>query len=190
MPEISLELDEDLGYRRAMRQLAGGVSVVTVGRAPHRTGFTATSVSSLSVDPPRLIVSVNRGSSSFPATKRSQCFGVSILARHHHDIAMRFGGAAGAKGEERFGTDCWHTMKTGASLLCDGLAAFDCELEEIIERHSHGILVGRIVATRHRNIGDALVYWRSDYHGVDDPALDRERDHWAPVLAARNIGGG
>jgi flavin reductase (DIM6/NTAB) family NADH-FMN oxidoreductase RutF len=188
MAGMSLELDEELGYRRAMRQLAGGVSVVTVGRAPHRTGFTATSVSSLSVDPPRLIVSLNRNSSSYPAIERCRSFGVNVLAHHHQDIAARFGG--GAKGEARYGTDCWHTMVTGASLLCDALAAFDCEIEEIIERHTHAIIIGRVVAARHRNVGDTLVYWRGDYHGLEDRSLDAGHVHWGPILASRNVGSG
>ncbi len=59
----------DLDFRRAMRQLAGGVSIVTTGTKPHRTGFTATSVISLSVAPARLVVSVNRATSRSPPSK-------------------------------------------------------------------------------------------------------------------------
>lgn len=140
-------------FRMAMRQLAGGVSIVTVGMAPHRTGFTATSVSSLSVDPPRLIVAVNRASSSYSEFERCRCFGINILAGHHAHLAARFGGTGGSKGEQRFVGECWHAMATGASLLCDALAAVDCELEEIIERHSHAIVIGRVVATRFSNAG-------------------------------------
>ena len=67
-------------YRDAMRELVGGVSVITAGTAPRRAGFTATSVASLSVDPPRLIVCANRVSSTFPEIERCRSFGVNILA--------------------------------------------------------------------------------------------------------------
>ena len=67
-------------FRNAMRQLTGGVSVITAGKGRVFSGMTATSVSSLSVDPPSLIVSLNRESSSWPLVKRHGFFGVNILA--------------------------------------------------------------------------------------------------------------
>ena len=66
-------------FRGAMRQLTGGVSVVTAGRGGDISGMAVTSVSSLSVDPPALIVSVNRNASSWPLLKRYGFFGVNIL---------------------------------------------------------------------------------------------------------------
>ena len=72
-------------FRSAMRHLAGGVSVITVGLAKDITGMTVTSVSSLSVDPPTLIVSINRESSSWPLLKRHGTFGVNILAADQLD---------------------------------------------------------------------------------------------------------
>src|SRR5262245_55599934 len=89
-------------YREAMRELVGGVGIITVGTAPERTGFTATSAISLSASPPRLIVCVNRTSSTFAELERHRCFGVNILAAHHHDLAARFSGLGGVKGEARF----------------------------------------------------------------------------------------
>ncbi|HEV7834506.1 MAG TPA: flavin reductase family protein, partial [Caballeronia sp.] len=69
----TVKIDRDVSsgdFRSAMRHLAGGVSVITVGRGKDITGMTVTSVSSLSVDPPALIVSINRDSSSWPLLKR------------------------------------------------------------------------------------------------------------------------
>jgi hypothetical protein len=77
-------------YHEATRQLAGGVRVVTMGVAPDRTSFTATSVISLSVDSPRLIVSVKRASSCFLELERCRCFGVSIPASQHCEVAVPF----------------------------------------------------------------------------------------------------
>ena len=65
--DIKIEREVRSGdFRDAMRQLAGGVSIITVGRGKDITGMTVTSVSSLSVEPPTLIVSVNRQASSWP----------------------------------------------------------------------------------------------------------------------------
>ncbi|HEY0913184.1 MAG TPA: flavin reductase family protein, partial [Bradyrhizobium sp.] len=79
-------------FRGAMRHLTGGVSVITVGRSEDITGMTVTSVASLSVDPPTLIVSINRESSSWPILKRQGFFGVNILAADQLDVAERFTG--------------------------------------------------------------------------------------------------
>ena len=79
-------------FRGAMRQLTGGVSVITAGRGKDISGMTVTSVSSLSVDPPALIVSVNRGASCRPLLTRYGFFGVNILTSDQIDIADRFAG--------------------------------------------------------------------------------------------------
>jgi flavin reductase (DIM6/NTAB) family NADH-FMN oxidoreductase RutF len=158
-------------FRSAMRQLTGGVSVITVGRGRDISGMTVTSVSSLSVDPPALIVSVNRTSSSFPLLKRHGVFGVNILTSDQLDIAERFTGKDGLKGAERFAGAEWTTRASGVPLLVGALAAIDCEVEEIVERHSHAIIIGRVldVAVSTRNA--ALAYWHGQY-----VAIDRDED--------------
>ena len=70
-------------FRQAMRELAGGVAVVTVGEGPDRTGFTSTSVESLSVEPPRLLLCVNESSSSWKQLQKRPYFGVNILRADH-----------------------------------------------------------------------------------------------------------
>ena len=89
-------------FRGAMRHLAGGVSVITAGRGKDITGMTVTSVSSLSVDPPSLVVSINRASSSWPLLRRHGFFGVNILTADQLDIAERFTGKGGLKGAEHW----------------------------------------------------------------------------------------
>ena len=98
-------------FRGAMRHLAGGVSVITVGRGKDITGMTVTSVSSLSVDPPTLIVSINRESSSWPLLKRHGFFGVNILTADQLDVAERFTGKDGLKGADRFAGAQWTTRR-------------------------------------------------------------------------------
>ena len=158
-------------FRGAMRQLTGGVSVITAGRGRDISGMTVTSVSSLSVDPPALIVSINRSASSWPLLKRYGCFGVNTLTADQIDIAERFTGKEGLKGAERFAGARWTTRSSGVPLLVDALAAIDCEIEEIFERHSHAIIVGRVLDIQVSARTAALAYWQGEY-----VAIDRDED--------------
>jgi flavin reductase (DIM6/NTAB) family NADH-FMN oxidoreductase RutF len=158
-------------FRGAMRQLTGGVSVITTGRGKDISGMTVTSVSSLSVDPPALIVSINRGASSWPLLQRYGFFGVNILTSDQIDIAERFTGKGGLKGAERFAGAEWTTRASGVPLLIGALAAIDCEVEEIVERHSHGIVIGRVLDLQRSTRTAALAYWQGQY-----VAIDRDED--------------
>lgn len=154
-------------FRGAMRHLAGGVSVITAGRGREITGMTVTSVSSLSVDPPTLIVSVNRDASSWPVLKRHGFFGINILAADQLEVAERFSGKGGLKGAERFTGAQWITRRSGVPLLAGALAAIDCAVEETIERHSHAIVIGRVLYVQACGRSAALAYWQGRYVAVD-----------------------
>ena len=154
-------------FRDAMRHLAGGVSVITVGRGKDITGMTVTSVSSLSVDPPSLIVSINRAASSWPLLKRLGFFGANILTADQLDVAERFAGKGGLAGAERFAGAQWTTGASGVPLLVGALAAIDCEVEDVVERHSHAIVIGRVRDVRLSSRTAALAYWQGQYVAID-----------------------
>jgi flavin reductase (DIM6/NTAB) family NADH-FMN oxidoreductase RutF len=179
-------------FRGAMRHLTGGVSVITAGRGKEITGMTVTSVSSLSVDPPTLIVSINREASSWPVLKRHGFFGINILAADQLDIAERFSGKGGLKGAERFAGAQWTTRRSGAPLLVGALAAIDCAVEETIERHSHVIVIGRVLdipnAQSRIEAGEptsALAYWQGRYVTVDQDEAVRLAEVSVPLADAR-----
>ncbi|GGF86755.1 flavin reductase [Azorhizobium oxalatiphilum] len=156
-----------LAFRGAMRKLAGAVSLVTTGTGESRTGLTATSVSSLSVDPPTLIVCVNRSASARDTLLDARHFAINVLRPHHTPLADRFAGRTGEQGAERFSGTQWTQIETGAPVLADALAVFDCELEEVITRHSHLILLGRVVAARITENADPLLYWSGAYRTLE-----------------------
>jgi flavin reductase (DIM6/NTAB) family NADH-FMN oxidoreductase RutF len=165
-----VRIDRDVSpddFRGAMRHLAAGVSVITAGRAKDITGMTVTSVSSLSVDPATLIVSINRESSSWPLVKRYGFFGVNILNADQIDVAERFTGKGGLKGAERFAGAEWITLASGVPMLVGALAAVDCEVEDIVERHSHAILIGRVLDLKLSSRTAALAYWQGQYVAID-----------------------
>jgi flavin reductase (DIM6/NTAB) family NADH-FMN oxidoreductase RutF len=154
-------------FRDAMRQLSGGVSVITAGRGSDISGMTVTSVSSLSVDPPSLIVSLNREASSWPLVKRYGFFGVNILTSDQIDIAERFTGKGGLKGADRFTGARWTTRASGVPLLADALSAIDCEVEDVVERHSHVIVIGRVLDVAVSARTASLAYWQGRYVAID-----------------------
>jgi len=158
-------------FRAAMRHLTGGVSVITVGRGKDITGMTVTSVSSLSVEPATLLVCINRESSSWPLLKQHGVFGINILNADQLDVAERFTGKSGLKGAERFAGAEWFTRASGVPLLAGALAAIDCEAEDIIERHSHAIVIGRVLDMQLAVRSAALAYWQGQY-----VAIDRDED--------------
>lgn len=154
-------------FRGAMRHLTGGVSVITAGRGKDVSGMTVTSVASLSVEPPALIVSINREASSWPLIRRHGSFGVNILNADQLDIAERFTGKGGLKGAARFAGADWFTRASGVPLLSGALAAVDCEVEEVIERHSHAILIGRVLDLQLSPRRAALAYWQGQFLAID-----------------------
>jgi 3-hydroxy-9,10-secoandrosta-1,3,5(10)-triene-9,17-dione monooxygenase reductase component len=145
-------------FKQAMRRLVGGVSVITAGAGEARTGMTSTSAHSLSVDPPTMLVCVNRNASTWPVIQREGHFCVNILDARHQHIADRFTGRDGVKGPDRYEGARWRQFATGAWGLEDALAVVDCAVEEILERHSHGIVIGAVQAIHIGAGGEALVY--------------------------------
>jgi 3-hydroxy-9,10-secoandrosta-1,3,5(10)-triene-9,17-dione monooxygenase reductase component len=154
-------------FKDAMRRLVGGVSVITAGTGEARTGLTVTSAHSLSVDPPTMLVCVNRAASAWPVIQRDRHFCVNVLDARHQPVADRFTGREGVKGADRYEGARWRQFSTGASGLEDALAVIDCVVEEILERHSHGIIIGAVRAIHIGACGDALVYGHGRYRTLN-----------------------
>jgi flavin reductase (DIM6/NTAB) family NADH-FMN oxidoreductase RutF len=148
--------------RDAMRLAAGGVSVITAGIGDERTGLTVTTATSLSIDPPAMLVCINRSASAAPIIRSRRHFCVNILAAHHRPLADRFAGVGGIKGLARYADAHWVTLETGALALDDALAAIDCEVEDYIERNSHAIVIGAVRALR-LGRGEPLVHKNGTY---------------------------
>jgi len=187
-PDLHLvnETDEvERQFRSIMRRLAGGVSIITAGQGDDITGMTVTSLTSLSATPPRLLVSINRQASSFALIQLYRSFGVNILGADQQELAGRFSNS-GLKGKQRFDGAAWSAGSSGVPLLEHSLATVECRVEEIIERHSHGIIVGSLLSfdLSHRLSG--LVYWNGQYIEIDhDTDLDRLAEVSIPLAHVR-----
>lgn len=165
-PSISNQATGDTAsesFRSAMRHLASGVSVITTGEGEHRTGLTATSVSSLSIEPPSLVVCISRTSTTLQAIRENRVFGVNFLAAGHRELADRFAGHGNVSGAARYRTGKWITLVTGAPILADALAAIDCTIDTIMEWNTHAMVIGRVEAVHQPGGVQALVHWRRTY---------------------------
>jgi flavin reductase (DIM6/NTAB) family NADH-FMN oxidoreductase RutF len=143
-------------FRRAMSYLAGGVAIVTTGADSGRRGLTVSSVTSLCMEPPCLLVGINSSSETHDAILANGHFAVNLLGNGQQNLALRFAGRDGAKGIQRFETAPWDQGLLGAPVLRDAIAALECTLYQHQAVGTHGIFIGRIVATRGGD-GDPLV---------------------------------
>jgi flavin reductase len=107
-------------FRAAMRRLASTVAVITCHRDGEWAGITATSVTSLSLDPPSLLVCVNRGADIRHVIRQGISFTVNLLERKQVPVSIAFGGAA--LSAERFGFGKWRAGESGVPWLEDALA--------------------------------------------------------------------
>lgn len=150
-------------FKRGMRRLAAGVSIVTTieGETPH--GLVATSVSSVCAEPePSLLVCVNSTSSSHDAFSRAGVFCANVLSANDVELAQRF--SLPELRATRFEKCSWVPLVTGAPALPSALASFDCEVTHVIPVHSHTVFVGAVRDLKlWQNEVDALLYLDGQY---------------------------
>lgn len=134
-------------YRRGMRRLAASVCVIaTADDAGARNGLTATAVTSVSADPPTLLCCLNRASHTFAAVARTRRFSVNVLSLADDAVAHSFAGERAAA--DKFAVGVWTALATGAPVLETALAAFDCQVDQLVETGTHGVLIGAVQAVR------------------------------------------
>ena len=148
-------------FREGMRQLAAGVTIVTTAVGDARNGLTATAVCSLSAEPPMLLACVNREAGAHAPTLQSRVFCVNVLGAKHLDLAAQF--ASSSRIPERFTIGDWGTLATGAPVLMDALASFDCLLGQTLKAETHTVLTGRVQAVRVDPAQEPLLYSRGAF---------------------------
>ena len=152
-----------LENRRLLRDAFGtfmtGVTVVTtLNEAGAPVGFTANSFSSVSLDPPLLLVSIAKTSSNYARFIEAKGFAINILSEGQKDVSNTFAKSV----EDRFSTVKWQIGPHGAPIL-DGVSAwFDCSLHQLIDAGDHAILIG-LVEAFDASGQSGLGYYRGSY---------------------------
>lgn len=158
---MSTELLDDAvsadAFRRGLRKLALPTAVVTTAHGGVRGGLTVSSLCSVSTEPPRLLVCINTGASAFPLLRASRVLAVNMLAEGQGALCMRFGSSS-CRGEARFADARWETGRSGAPILADALASFDCEVVEMHESATHAIVIADVVELRSATDAMPLLY--------------------------------
>ena len=149
-------------FKEGMRQLTAGVTIVTTAIGKERRGLTATAVCSLSAEPPTLLACVNREAGAHDPTLQSRVFCVNVLAAQHLELASHFA-SPNKTAVERFARGRWGTLETGAPVLMDSLASFDCILGQIMRADTHTVLTGRVQAVRSDDQLEPLLYSRGAF---------------------------
>lgn len=162
-------------FKQAMRRLAAGVTIVTTRHGQVRGGLTATAVCSLSIEPPQLLVCVNRSAAAHALIAEGENLCVNLLAHKHHSLAARFAGQTGILGADRFDEGRWGQLKTGAPVLEDALASFDCVVSEKVAASTHTIFIGRVVDVHLRANGRPLLYAGGAWAVAEALAARRKR---------------
>jgi flavin reductase (DIM6/NTAB) family NADH-FMN oxidoreductase RutF len=163
---------DPLALRVAFGTFLTGVTVITtrdVDGIPR--GMTANSFTSVSLDPPLLLICVGKSATSFPAFAASPSFAVNVL----HDKQTRLSAAFASKAKDKFENVAHDTVHTGAPILRDCLTWFDCSVHQRLEVGDHVVLIGRIQAFG-TSPSAPLGFCRGRYAEVKDP-LPRE---WSP----------
>lgn len=150
-------------FREAMSRFASGVTVVTTRRGDDRFGLTASSFTSVSVDPPLVLVCVAMSLRAHAVIEESGAFAVNILGVHQLDAALRF---AGLKPEfvDRFFGLAWSSGVTGSPLLEGSIASLDCRLHASHPGGDHTIYVGEVLHAAISKDEAPLLYHRRVWH--------------------------
>jgi 3-hydroxy-9,10-secoandrosta-1,3,5(10)-triene-9,17-dione monooxygenase reductase component len=153
---------EDRLFRDTIGHFATGVCVVTAVDADGPAGLTTNAVSSLSLDPPLLLVCFDNASRTLPVVRAAGRFAVNVLRAGQEDLAATF--ASKALAAEKFAA-VTHTVDHGVSVLDDALAWLACDLVALHPGGDHTIGVGAVTQMEHAG-GEPLVFYRGVYRGL------------------------
>lgn len=158
-------LIEQDAFKAGMRRLAAGVSIITTELSGKHYGLACTSVTSVTLEPPTLLVCINKSASAHDQLVQAGKFCVNILSPADRDIAMAF--SRSEKREERFSHGRWSVLETGAPALCSALASFDCRVSQAIKVGTHTICIGEILVARASgHPSDPLIYFNGAFAGL------------------------
>ena len=158
-------------FRNAMRHVAATVYAVTTRHDGKRYGILATAVSSLSFDPPSLLVCINRDASLHDPLLAERKFCVNVLGLGNRDVAEHFMIPTAA---DRFAVGEWEDHH-GVPVLTTAQSSFVCSLAHNHEFGTHSLFIGELLAAQHRQDATPLTYF--DRHYIDISEAPDRTDH-------------
>lgn len=153
-------------FRDAMSRVAAAVHIVTTDGPAGLAGITATSVASITDEPPMMLFCINKTSPSAARIIENGVFCINTLAASHEALADIFAGRTGHYLDERFAAGEWTKLATGAPVFRRAAAAFDCRLVEAKSVITHFVMIGAVEAADFGPEGGNLSYAHRKYGTV------------------------
>ena len=152
-------------FKKALQLWASGVTVVTTtSEQLGPQGMTVTAFSSVSANPPQILVCLNQNADTVNGIEASQYFAVNVLRADQQDVSNQFAG--GASQAERFANTAWTASASGSPLLNDSIVSLDCKVIDKVLAGSHWIVIGEIQETVCRT-GEPLLYFSGAYRELN-----------------------
>ena len=145
-------------FRNALRLFASGITIVAAESGGRRYGMTCTSFASVSLDPPLILVCLERDSHTLEAVGTTGRFAVSVLGADQEELARAFS----TPGEKPFDEVAHHPAPNSAPVIDDAVAWLSCEVEKNLEAGDHHVVIARVDACGEAD-GDPLLYFDRNY---------------------------
>lgn len=155
LANFGIDMLDIAAFKEAMSRFPAGVVIVTTSDAGGKSwGFTASSFSSLSMEPPLILVCLAKSAECYSAFLSAQCFAINMLNASDETAAITFS----KRGADKFGSGVFETDALGSPLLPSAIAALSCQRFEIYDGGDHCILVGRVTAIKLGAGNNPMVY--------------------------------
>lgn len=154
---------DQLEFRSVMGHFATGVTIVTThDGAGKLSGLTANAVASVSLEPPMVLVCVDKKSDSYPMFGASKAFAINILSNGQETLSRRFAKSGG----DKFTGIGFRIGVSGSPLLADTIAFLDCQVRYEFDAGDHTIYIGEAVDIAVSSDSDPLLYFRGGYRNL------------------------
>ncbi len=163
MDPVPTPVADPESLRRAMHEWVAGVTIVTSAHQGIRHGMTVSSFTSISLIPPMILVSLERGARTQQLIALSGIFGVTLLRVEQQALSERFAGRIGLESDRFAGLETFHLVSP-APLIRGGLAYFDCRVVNAVDAGTSTVYLAEVMAARDMNDGEPLVYTNRSYH--------------------------
>jgi flavin reductase len=154
-------------FRATVGTFATGVTVVTTSGEEHAYGMTANAFSSVSLDPPLVLVCVMSDSEGNEHIQRNQCFAVNILHSEQEPISRYFASRDRPRGRDAFAEVSHRTAASGSPILDGAVGYLDCRLHAAHDAGDHQILIGEVLELGFDADGKPLLFHGGQYKLID-----------------------
>jgi len=171
MPSFSTSTGESDTFRRVMGHFVTGVTVVTALDDGRPFGITVNALSSVSLDPPLVMVALDRRRFLTPIVRAAGRYAVNILSEDQQALSDCFAGAPVEPGREAFCGAAWHSGETGLPLVDGAIATLECTVAQTFSAGDHDLFIGRVDALGNGQHGSMpLLYYRRRYLRIERSA--------------------